>query len=760
MIRVMLIAVLIALLGGPAGAQTPAAPPAGMTQQQFDALVDAISNSVTEKLKAEGAVAPPAVAAPAKPAAADSKGAKGAKPAPGPKIVKMPPKEGPDGFAVFFERADKVLEATPVMLDQLASIPHLLDRSAQGGRSTSTFLAMLAAIAVVALVAEAVLRRLLVAPRGRLAAQADPQFGWRSIGSLVGLAALDGLGVLVVWLICHGSVGAWFSGASDQNRFAAAVMTTIWEWRLAVLLFRVILQPDMPAARLCAAGDHEARIFYRCISLVLLLMVAGRLLSGVLRAIGTEPVALSSFPLMMAVVYLAAFMLLAYRAREAARQWFGGLGTLAPLMGRLGRYWIPVAPIFFVLLTGTLAFGAISGRPFIGQAMGLTLQMVVGLLLFETFMQAVVRRLDSQLFGLTPASDTPKLPDVVARCVRVAALIVVVVTIAETWVVEVLDLVDASGWDELTRSSRTAAVTLFVAFVAWELFKYATEPYMGRKTKSAAESIADGDAAGAPASRLSTMMPLLRRTMAVLIILIAVMIALGDFGIDITPLIAGASVFGIAISFGSQTLVRDIVSGIFYLSDDAFRVGEYIDCGRAKGTVEGFTLRSLKLRHQNGQVHTIPFGQLGQITNFSRDWITVKFNLRFARDTDIEKLRKASKKIGAEMAELPQFKDEILAPFKMQGVADIVENALLIRFKFTAKPGNPAAIQREAVKRMFNSFPAQGLEFAKEGAAVVLHTTGTGSVDPGPPTPETAPAAPPAAAAAAEKPAPVLAAGP
>jgi Mechanosensitive ion channel len=73
---------------------------------------------------------------------------------------------------------------------------------------------------------------------------------------------------------------------------------------------------------------------------------------------------------------------------------------------------------------------------------------------------------------------------------------------------------------------------------------------------------------------------------------------------------------GLAISFGSQTLVRDIVSGIFYLGDDAFRVGKYIDCGRANGSVEGFTLRSIRLRHQNGQIHTIPFGSLGQITNF------------------------------------------------------------------------------------------------------------------------------------------------
>jgi small-conductance mechanosensitive channel len=133
-------------------------------------------------------------------------------------------------------------------------------------------------------------------------------------------------------------------------------------------------------------------------------------------------------------------------------------------------------------------------------------------------------------------------------------------------------------------------------------------------------------------------------------------------------------------------------------------------------------LRSIKLRHQNGQVHTIPFGQLGQITNFSRDWITMKFNLRFARDTDIEKLRKAAKKIGTDMLEVPEIKAEILAPFKMQGVADIIDNALLVRFKFTARPGNPAMIQREAVKRMFKVFPAEGIEFAKEGATVILHT--------------------------------------
>jgi moderate conductance mechanosensitive channel len=382
----------------------------------------------------------------------------------------------------------------------------------------------------------------------------------------------------------------------------------------------------------------------------------------------------------------------------------------------------------------------VSGRVHVAAAMLLTLNLVVGVLVFETLLQAFVRRLDSQLVGRTPASDSPKLPDVIARCVRVAVLIAVAVVIAESWVVEVLGLVSESEWDRLTRSSRTAGITLFLAFVVWELFKFKTDPHMDRRPSGATGPLADSDGPAKTASRLSTLMPLLRMAMAITIGIVAVLVALDDFGVNITPLIAGASVVGLAISFGSQTLVRDIVSGIFYLGDDAFRVGEYIDCGKAKGTVEGFTVRSIRLRHQNGQVHTIPFGQLGQVTNFSRDWITVKFNLRFARDTDIEKLRKAAKKIGTDMLEMPELKDDILAPFKMQGIADITDNALLARFKFTAKPGNPAGIQREAVKRMIRTFPEMGIEFAKEGAAVILHTAGA-SLDAAPgvtPTPATA----------------------
>ena len=726
------LAVLVLLSGTVAHAQAPAAPPtapAGMSQQQFDALVEAISNSVTEKLKAEGKAAPaPAPAAPAPPAPAASSSKSKTKPPP-PQVIRTGLPEGPGPVAIFIEKAGHVVAAVPELGRRLASIPGLLDQSAQGGRGTSSFLLLLGLVAVAAVAAESILRAFISRFRHRLADGARPEQGLRSLGHLLVLALMDAIGVLAVWLICHAAIGAWFSGPVGQDRLAAAVLDGIFHWRLYVFLFLLILRPGLSQARLVDVADHEARAMYARIEAVMLLIILGRILAQVLLAIGTPHAAFAAWQVIAAAAYIAAFIWMVIGSRAAAAQWFAGLSTLAPVIGALGRKWVPVGVTFFVILGLTQIYGAVSGLAHVAGAMLLTLVLVVAVLLFETLMQALVRRLDSQLEGGTPAGDRPKLPDVVARCVRVAVLIGVAVTIAETWAVDVLALVDEDQWDAITRSSRTAGFTLFLAYVVWELFKYGTDPYMARRNKDAATAIMEGDAAATPASRISTMMPLLRATGAVLIAVVAVMIALESFGVNITPLIAGASVFGIAISFGSQTLVKDIVSGIFYLSDDAFRVGEYIDCGKAKGTVEGFTLRSIKLRHQNGQVHTIPFGQLGQITNFSRDWITVKFNMRFAGGTDIEKLRKAAKKIGTDMLENPAIKADILAPFKMQGVADVAENAILVRFKFTARPGNPAAIQREAVKRMFNTLPGLGIEFAREGAAVVVQTGPASAAD-------------------------------
>jgi small-conductance mechanosensitive channel len=304
--------------------------------------------------------------------------------------------------------------------------------------------------------------------------------------------------------------------------------------------------------------------------------------------------------------------------------------------------------------------------------------------------------------------------EVVASCARLVVRLWVAVSIARAVMVGALGAMTPEEWLPHDRAAKLAAVSALALFVAWRILKYRMDRYIADNPLPTAGFSGDADDdAPATASRLRTIMPVLRVTFGVTFLVVGGLLVLSELGVNITPLIAGASVLGLAVSFGSQSLVRDIVSGVFFLAEDSFRVGEYIDGGKVKGTVEGFSVRSIRMRHQNGQLHIVPFGQLTHITNFSRDWTTVKFSLSFAINTDVELLRKTAKKIGMEMMNEPQFQKELLQPPKMQGIVDIKDGSLIVRFKFTAKPNNPSVIQRTVVRRMFDQLPKLGIEFAK-----------------------------------------------
>jgi small-conductance mechanosensitive channel len=304
------------------------------------------------------------------------------------------------------------------------------------------------------------------------------------------------------------------------------------------------------------------------------------------------------------------------------------------------------------------------------------------------------------------------------RILRAIVLLVAAITLAWVWTNAVeLPAADAA---HAMQSSVAAALTLFVSYIAWELARLAIDRHLQNVASGPKLPGSDDEDETAPGSRLQTILPMLRVAFGVLIAVVVTLIVLSHLGIDTAPLIAGAGVFGLAISFGAQSLVRDIISGLFYLWDDAFRVGEYIDTGRLKGTVEGLGIRSVKLRHHNGPLHTIPYGQLGAVTNQSRDFATMKFNLRLEPGTDTELVRKTAKQIGLLMQEDPEIAAEVMLPLKMQGIADVADTAVVFRFKFTARPVKPSWVQREYLKRMYSVFAQKGISFAT--GALTLQT--------------------------------------
>ncbi|MBB4348116.1 MULTISPECIES: mechanosensitive ion channel family protein [Rhizobiaceae] len=219
-------------------------------------------------------------------------------------------------------------------------------------------------------------------------------------------------------------------------------------------------------------------------------------------------------------------------------------------------------------------------------------------------------------------------------------------------------------------------------------------------------------------SRLSTAMPVVRNLALGAVLAVGALVILSALGVNVAPLLAGFGVLGLALSFGSQALVKDIVSGIFFIAEDAFRIGEYISTGSQQGTVEQIAIRSVRLRHHNGPIHTVPFGQISSVSNYSRDWGTIKFQLKFERESDPELIRKTAKKVGIAMLDDPEFGADFLVPLKMQGIQDITETSIVVRFKFTSLPGNPSIIKREAIKRLISACKAAGLEFASNAVTV------------------------------------------
>ncbi len=262
-------------------------------------------------------------------------------------------------------------------------------------------------------------------------------------------------------------------------------------------------------------------------------------------------------------------------------------------------------------------------------------------------------------------------------------------------------------------------VTVIIGFIVWEIIQLWIEHKLPDEPDDGFAEI-EGEGGGAAATRTETLLPLLRTTLLIVLFLIVVMSVLYTLGVQIAPLLAGAGVVGIAVGFGSQKLVQDIISGVFFLVDDAFRKGEYVELAGLRGTVEKLSVRSMRLRHHLGAVQTIPYGEIQTVKNLSRDWVIMKLELRLPYDVDIEKVRKIIKKVGQGMMEDPEIGPNMLQPLKSQGVMRVEESALIIRMKFTAKPGEQWIVRRVAYTRVRDALSEAGIEFAHREVKVRL----------------------------------------
>jgi small-conductance mechanosensitive channel len=538
----------------------------------------------------------------------------------------------------------------------------------------------------------------------------------RRIAELPLVTAVDRLQVAVgrlalaaghVIVFALGSVGAFlaFDWPPIFRDVILGYLLAFLTLRVTLVLGRFLLAPggqeltDVDHIRIVPMSKEAARFWYQRIGLTVGWFAFGWVTVSLLGRLGFSP------PARQLVAYVLGFVLLligldiAWRRPRAPADG-SAAATGMRRFGHAARCWL--VSLYFVALW---LLWVASAMPAFWLAV-----LIVGL---PTLIGVTQRSVEHVLRPPGTVEAGHSVPSIlivsIERGARVALLIGAAFLLAHAWAI---DLGDLAARDTLAtrilRGAFSAIVILLLADFAWQLIKAVIDGKLA-ETKDLGPSNTDEARRRA---RTQTLLPIVRNVIAIVVIVASAMMALSAMGIEIGPLIAGAGVIGVALGFGAQTLVRDILSGMFYFIDDAFRVGEYIQSGTYKGTVESFSLRSVKLRHHRGPLYTVPFSVLGAVQNMSRDWVIDKMTVGVTYDSNLELIKKLIKQIGKELGDDPELAPHIMEPLKMQGVEQFGDFAIQIRMKMMTRPGEQFVIRRLAYGMIKKAFDANGIKFA------------------------------------------------
>jgi moderate conductance mechanosensitive channel len=540
------------------------------------------------------------------------------------------------------------------------------------------------------------------------------------------LVAVAGLAVFA-FLFCTALIGmlALSAGRPILEETADHLIWTALQWRVSIVLLTIIVSPHRPDLRLLAIDDADARVCSRWFSVYLAAAPLNVFAVWLVERLGFGQEALLGLALTLGIVITVYKVAMFWATRRPIARAILAVtgGEPGPVRRAVAKswHWMFIALSLGIFLAATIEF-ALGKGAWVARASAATQGIVVALAVLGQASHTLIARLftgDETDIRLT--LRRARFRRALSRLADASLWILGAAWLGETWGLDLVDPAPGSIERLFVRPALEAAATVVAAWILWTTLSAIIDEKMPPPTAPGEEDEIPGSA-----SRLDTLLPLLRNILLICLAVIAVILALATLGLDIGPLLAGLGVVGIAIGFGAQSLVRDVISGIFFLMEDAFRVGEYIDTGRLRGTVEGMSLRSVRLRHQNGQVHTIPFGQVLAVTNYSRDWSVTKFNLHLDPTADIETVRKTVKRVGEELLDDPEIGAEFIQPLKMQGVVDVLQTALVVRCKFTATPSRPTYLQRQALRRLIDAFAAGEIRFAAPNITVQLTSAAAG----------------------------------
>jgi len=540
-------------------------------------------------------------------------------------------------------------------------------------------------------------------------------------------AMLQAVGLVAYIVVSLSVIPLLFPVQQEGNTAHLFNMTVIVLIKLFAVISRFLTAPNRPDLRLITVDDHYARSGYVLTIFGAALIGCQTFIVEVLRINGVPMGELRIGYWLNLLLYIFVIWMI-YAWRDGIRQMISGVTSLEDKnIGLFANLWPAISITLAIANWVLIEILANMGRfDLLRGQQHVTLLLIIFSPAFDTAMRGIVHHMAPPLIGEGPVAEAAHKATMGAyiRIGRVILVLLAIFLVATMWDLDLANVANAGVGVQLATSIIDATVVLFVGYMVWEIINLWINRRLAREATEAgidlnSDEPGGGEGGGTGLSRLATVLPVLRLVISATIVVMTVLIGLSELGVDTTPLLAGAGIVGLAVGFGAQTLVRDVVSGLFFLVDDAFRVGEYLVIDNTVGTVEKISLRSLQLRHHQGPVHTIPYGEIPKVTNNSRDWVIMKLKFTVPFETDVNKVKKIFKKIGAEMLEA-EYAEDIIQTFKSQGVYDVDDVGIVIRGKFMTKPGKQWVVRKDVYSRVQKAFAENGIEFARKEVRVNL----------------------------------------
>ncbi len=506
-----------------------------------------------------------------------------------------------------------------------------------------------------------------------------------------------------------------------------------------------LLAPETPNLRLVPMGDAAARRLMLWSAAIAITTLYGMLLAEAARRLGLPPQPHATMVKLVGLAVAGMLVALVLRSRADVASWLRGEIAVAPALPavepgtvgngtgdgpktarpsrllraagrRIADVWHAIAILYIIVLFGIWALEIHGGFIFVLRATVVSLVTVglarfIGRAVARTSQRLLLRfsQLQGQPQGQSQARTTwsaRRLRRYIgpsARLVQWSVALVAGLVVLDAWGLDVRGwLQTAYGW-RIVASSLSILLVVAIALAVWEVSNAVIERHLSTTDRNGRTI--------QRSARVRTLLPLLRNALMVVLLTFVVLIALSELGLNIGPLLAGAGVVGLAVGFGAQTLVKDVITGLFILFEDTIAIGDVVNVAGKGGLVEGITIRTIRLRDFDGTVHTIPFSAVTSVSNMTKDFSYYVFDVTITHHESVDRVVSVLQEIGEGLRADPRFAPLILDALEVLGVDAFQESAVLIKARIKTLPIQQWNVGREFNGRMKKRFNELGIQF-------------------------------------------------